>query len=184
MLKNVIIASLLVASVAVSGLAMPQVASATKSEKVTICHATSSHKNPYVKITVNTSSINEKNNKEYNGHGDHTGGVWRSGIADHSWGDIIPAFTSPKGMEFPGQNMDAAGTVILGNDCKIPTVKANGPVTSTVDPVEVGKGETKNPVDEMPLELPQTGLGLGLIGGGAFASSLSYATAYFLQKRK
>ncbi len=87
--------------------------------KVTICHATNSQTNPYVVETVSTSSIDEQNNKLLNGHGDHTGAVWYSGIAAHSWGDIIPAFISPKGAKFAGYNLNEAGKTILNNGCVI-----------------------------------------------------------------
>lgn len=94
--------------------------------KVTICHATNSQTNPYVVETVSTSSIDEQNNKLLNGHGDHTGAVWYQGIAAHSWGDIIPVFTSPKGAKFAGYNMNEAGKTILNNGCEIKTtVKVN-----------------------------------------------------------
>ena len=53
-------------------------------EKVTLCHATSSKKNPYVVITVNFNSIADA--QSVGGHGDH---------AD----DIIPpyTYTDPQG---------------------------------------------------------------------------------------
>ncbi|MDD3679402.1 MAG: SdrD B-like domain-containing protein, partial [Candidatus Shapirobacteria bacterium] len=57
-----------------------------ESKKVTICHATNSHQNPYIVNTPNKSGT-------LNGHVDHTGPVWYPGIVDHSWGDIIPPFT-------------------------------------------------------------------------------------------
>lgn len=56
---------------------------------IRICHASNSHTNPYTENTVDKSSIITGPN----GHDTHNGPVWFSGIADHSWGDIIPAFT-------------------------------------------------------------------------------------------
>ena len=98
-------------------------ASATHQEKVTICHATSSDHNPYEEITVSASSIDELNNKVWNGHGDHTGPVWSSTLHG-DWGDIIPPFGA-----FPGRNWTDAGKAILANGCEIPP-----PTTTTTVP--------------------------------------------------
>ena len=65
----------LIGAVGVSALIVIPSVSATPSDKVTICHATSATNNPYVSITVSTSSVDESNNKFLNGHGDHTGPV-------------------------------------------------------------------------------------------------------------
>lgn len=130
----------------VSLLAAPQ-ALATKSEKVTICHATNSQTNPYVRITVNSSAIDEQNNAAYNGHGDHDGTVWHQGIAAHSWGDIIPAFESPKGTSYPGSNWTAAGQAIYNNGCTVVAVASSH--TKPTTPVAPGKSVTtpsKKPV--------------------------------------
>lgn len=140
---------------------------ATKSDKVVICHATNSHSNPYTRNNVNTSSVDEKNNKFLNGHGDHEGGVWYKGIADHSWGDIIPPFESPKGTSFKGQNWNEAGKTIYNNGCKI-KVTEDKPVKDTdvtppvvkddtkpTTPVVNGKGNTSNPVKpEVKVDTP------------------------------
>lgn len=111
--------------------------------KVTICHATNSQTNPYVVITVSTSSIDEKNNQYLNGHGDHTGGVWHQGIVAHSWGDIIPAFTSPKGAHYAGMNMNEAGKTILNNGCKVKTT-----TVKDTDNEDKGKPVTVLPVKD------------------------------------
>lgn len=89
--------------------------------KVTICHATNSHKNPYTTNTVSKSSVDELKNKYLNGHGDHIGPVWYEGIADHSWGDIIPPFVynKPNGgtTTYPGYNWTAEGQAFYNNNC-------------------------------------------------------------------
>jgi len=93
-------------------------ASATPSDEVTICHATDSHTNPYTTNTVNRSAVDEENNQYLNGHGDHTGVVWYPGVADHSWGDIIPPFTNAvTGTSFPGMNWTTEGQAIYDNGC-------------------------------------------------------------------
>jgi hypothetical protein len=90
------------------------------SDKITICHAANSQTNPYTTNTISRSSVDNTGNQYLNGHGDHTGPVWYSGIADHSWGDIIPSFTSDLGTIFPGQNWDETGQAIWNNKCKVP----------------------------------------------------------------
>ena len=62
--------------------------SASPSDKVTICHATSSVSNPYIVNTISTSSVDEKGNKYLNGHGDHIGPVYEEGMTS-GWGDIM-----------------------------------------------------------------------------------------------
>jgi LPXTG-motif cell wall-anchored protein len=74
-------------------------AGADPQEKVVICHATSSHENPYNRISVNVSSIDGVGN---NDHTSHVGPAWFDGIAV-AWGDVIPGV----------QNWDAAGQAIF-----------------------------------------------------------------------
>lgn len=77
-------------------------AGATPSDKVTICHATSSTSNPYTVNNINTSSVDEPGNKYLNGHGNHTGPVYSEGMSS-GWGDIIQPFSNPdSGTDFPG----------------------------------------------------------------------------------
>ncbi len=78
-------------------------------EKVTICHATASHNNPYV---INKPA----KSADVAGHDGHNGPIWFDGI-DVEWGDIIPPFDYPGGS-YPGQNWDAAGEAIFDNDCQ------------------------------------------------------------------
>lgn len=134
--------------------------------KVTICHATNSQTNPYVIITVSTSSIDEQNNKYLNGHGDHEGGVWYKGIAAHSWGDIIPAFKSPKGAVYAGQNMNEAGKAILNNGCKIKAadVKDNNGKSDDHKVTDQGKPGDKN--DKPVVVLPNKTENKPVVGNG------------------
>lgn len=74
-------------------------------DKVTICHATGSAKNPYVQITVNA-------NGSVSGH---------AGNSHQNGQDIIPSFDyNDNGTikTFPGQNWDAQGQNIYNNGCK------------------------------------------------------------------
>ena len=76
-----------------------------ESEKVTICHATASEKNPYTQNSVDASSINNEKNKYLNGHGDHER-------------DIIPPFLYET-SSFEGRNWDDRGKEIWSKGCNV-----------------------------------------------------------------
>ena len=64
-------------------------ADAAANNKVTICHRTKATKNPYRKITVSISAVNNTNST-HRKHGDDND-VWTSADSNGgSWGDIIP----------------------------------------------------------------------------------------------
>ena len=126
-MKKIIITSTLIVAAAIGlvGGVSAQIAAATATKpsdtndkKVTICHRTRSFTNPYVKETVNKSSIvdtgaaNDKNK-----HDHHNGPVFDG--ETKPWGDIIPAFDYGDGQHYAGKNI-AAGQAILDNGCKIP----------------------------------------------------------------
>lgn len=96
-------------------------------DKVEICHATASYRNPYV--------INEPAaDGDVSGHAGHTGPIFYPEI-EEQWGDIIPPFYYDDGGEepayFPGLNWDAEGQAIYENDCEIPTVVPDLMITVT-----------------------------------------------------
>lgn len=91
--------------------------------KVTICHAKDSQKKPYETNQPNKSA-------DVSGHDGHDGGVWYLGIADHSWGDIIPPF-SYIGGTYPGQNWTVEGQAIFNNGCAIANYCGDGVVGGT-----------------------------------------------------
>jgi len=131
--------------IAAQGLIFVPSTYATKSDKVTICHATNSQKNPYVKITVNSSSIEEQNHVTPNGHGTHEGGVWSKGTAAHSWGDIIPAFESPEGTKCAGMNWNDAGQAIYNKGCSmVAATDTTAPGNGTTTPADDTKESTKD----------------------------------------
>jgi len=122
------------------------IAKANTEPNIRICHASESQTNPYVENTVDSDSIINLPN----GHNYHNGVVWYSGIADHSWGDIIPSFSyygcptdkslytsdSKKDCEigsgndkkytdkgnyvYPGKNLTTEGLSIYNAGCKVP----------------------------------------------------------------
>lgn len=77
-------------------------------EKVTICHATSAHNNPYITNEPNKSG-------DVSGHSGHTGPIWYPGITI-SWGDIIPPFAYVGGT-FPGLNWTTEGQAVYNDGC-------------------------------------------------------------------
>src|SRR5260370_27225774 len=97
----------------------------TAPAKVTLCHRTASHTNPYVQITVDQSAV-FNNGIVPNGHGTHTGPVFPATGPDGKWGDIIPSFDG-----YPGQNLTPQGLAILNNGCKIPTPPTTSPPTTS-----------------------------------------------------
>ena len=126
MRKNVLLGLifwLVVVIIAVTAILMTTDAKA-ESDKVKICHATSSEKNPYTQNEVDASSINNEKNKYLNGHGDHER-------------DIIPPFTY-ESSSFEGRNWDDAGKKIWENGCNLvepsPTPTPTPTPTSTPTP--------------------------------------------------
>ena len=136
-------------------------ASATSNPKVTVCHATASAQNPYVAITVATSSIAEGNNVKPNGHGTHTGPVFdpQGGRHQQAWGDIIPAFSGAN--SFAGLNLSDAGRAILSNGCAVvapsPTPTESESEHSTPTPTESESEHstpTPTPTETTPAPTP------------------------------
>ncbi len=85
-----------------------------KKSKVTLCHATSSTTNPYVRITVAPEAV------YIQGHDQHQDGR-----------DIIPPFSyDDNGVtrEYPGKNWDSESQAIFSNGCK-PLKPETGPAS-------------------------------------------------------
>jgi LPXTG-motif cell wall-anchored protein len=103
------------------------VATGDDTPKITLCHATNSDTNPYVVITVDSSSVITQ------GHDGHTGPIWNATLKDQKidWGDVIPSFTyvdkNDATRTYPGMNTDAL--VLIANECQFVTVQ---PIEPTV----------------------------------------------------
>jgi cell division septation protein DedD len=121
--------------------------------KIRICHATASDKNPYVSIEVDSSSIENPNDKKYlNGHGDHEK-------------DIIPPFTFGE-TQFLGRNWDDTGQMIWKNDCSIilptpsptptptPTEPTPTPTPTEPTPTPTPTEPTPTPTEPTPTPTP------------------------------
>lgn len=179
-------------------------------EKVTLCHATRSAKNPYVRITVSANAVANKYSRT-NGHGNHDEAVVATSYehaeeikkAGGRWGDVIPAIES---RNFTGLSL-AEGQELLNNDCRYVTVA--GDVIEPEVPVEEDDDVTM-PEDEAPVvdtegeggvevldeaayteeprvaNLPVTGglSALLVLVAGALAAGLTYAAAPIARRLK
>jgi hypothetical protein len=82
---------------------------------VTICHATGSRSNPYVKITVDDDAI------VHEGHGSHEGPIFSPSLPKGAdWGDVIPPFDFGPDAKFAGLNHNAQGKALLETGCDMP----------------------------------------------------------------
>lgn len=125
----------------VAACAVPLSVSAQRREdRIRICHATDSHTNPYTNPDVDPDAVDGDDGND-NGQGDHylthNGPVWFEGIADHSWGDIIP----PIENVHQGKNWTEEGQRVHGNGCSFrfeqeptPTPEATPSATPTATP--------------------------------------------------
>ena len=104
--------------------------------KVTLCHATDSYTNPYVRISVDVASVIKNH-----GHGDHDGPVFYPSIPKHTkWGDIIPPFDFGAAGSYSGKNWTAGGQAIFDDGCDMPPPPTTTPTTDhvTTTTIEVG----------------------------------------------
>ena len=109
-LKSIVAASIAATLVAVGpaiAIAKTNNGNSNAGNKVTICHATGSQTNPYVRITPNANGV-------ISGHvgSSHQGGR-----------DIIPPFDyNDHGTKkhFAGQNWNTSGQATFNNGCKVP----------------------------------------------------------------
>ena len=97
--------------------------SGPQKEKVTLCHATSSTKNPWVTIRIAPDG-------SANGH---------AGAHHQDGRDIIPPFeytVRGQTLQFPGQNWDAAGQAVYNAGCNTPPPEVDPAPTVTLTPGE------------------------------------------------
>ena len=117
-----------------AALALPATAIATQpspDHQVTICHATDSDHNPYVRETVDIAS----SGYVQGGHNEHAGPIWDATLKGQhvKWGDIIPPYTYGD-FSFPGMNWSAAGQGIWLNGCLAPLPSPASPSSSVSSP--------------------------------------------------
>jgi hypothetical protein len=103
---------------------------ATPQPKVSLCHRTSSVRNPYNLQTVNANSI-VRPDGEPTGHAEHTGPVFPA----EDWGDIIPPFlyTNDSGgtSQYPGLNWTHDGVAIYEGGCRVHLIERPPDETTT-----------------------------------------------------
>ncbi len=115
-------------------------------QKVTLCHATNSDTNPYVKITVDIASSGYVKS----GHNHHAGPIWSAGLkAQHiGWGDIIPSYTYGA-FTYLGLNNTTAGLALLAANCVTPKPTPTPTPTPTTPaapvPTPTTEGATPSP---------------------------------------
>jgi hypothetical protein len=131
--KKIIIGLLILITLGAIG--VHQVAAKREDPKIRICHATNSHTNPYTNPEVDRDSVDGDAGND-NGQGDHylehNGPVWYPGIADHSWGDIIPPI---EGVH-EGKNWDEQGQAFWNNSCNIVQPSPTPNISPTPSPSE------------------------------------------------
>lgn len=111
-LKTVFVTFLLGGMMLVSVGMVYNVAQAGHEVSVTLCHATSSQTNPYVKVTVSGNSL-ANNDAWLNGHGGHGSDIW-------------PNFTLADGTNIAAQGDQS----ILANNCKVPSTPTTQPTNT------------------------------------------------------
>jgi hypothetical protein len=121
---------------------------AKQDHKIRICHATDSHTNPYTNPEVDQDAVDGDLGND-NGQGDHylehNGEVWHEGIADHSWGDIIPPI---EGVH-EGKNWNEEGRAFWNNSCNIVVPSPTPEVSPSASP---SASPTVSPIPSPSLE--------------------------------
>jgi hypothetical protein len=85
----------------------------TPEHRVTLCHRTDSHQDPYVELTIDASDVTHYR------YDQHNGPIFFASIPkDETWGDIIPPFDFGPGRSYGGMNWPS-GQPILANGCKL-----------------------------------------------------------------
>jgi hypothetical protein len=153
---------------------------AAQEHKVTICHRTDAVKNPYVKISVDSSAADAQPPAQGDHALEHQGPIASSEAVAQSlkdqhieWGDIIPPHDN-----FAGLNWTAAGQAIFRNDCKVPqqppkTPEAKETPKATQPPRAAGtpKPGADAPVTAVAPEIRPPSAGSGGLSGGADGSA-------------
>lgn len=128
--RMALVGGLVFGVLAVAAVILPPAFSKPSNDKVRICHATSSQKNPYNSIEVAIAN----NGDLQGGHLNHKGPVYPAA----GWGDIIPPyeFVDAQGQDqtFPGYNWSPEGQAILQNGCAPRQEEPLQPTVACVEP--------------------------------------------------
>ncbi len=142
-----IVATALIAAAPAAALAKTNNGNSNAHNKITICHATGSTTNPFVKITPDANGV-------VSGHESH-----------QDTRDIIPPFTyNDHGTtkSFAGQNWDTSGRAIFNNGCVVTGGQGGGPGGNN-------GGQVLGTTTTAQVQTPQGGVGAGF--GGASVKS-------------
>lgn len=131
--RMALVGGLVFGVLAAAAVVLPSAFSKPSNDKVRICHATSSQKNPYSSIEVAIAN----NGDLQGGHLNHKGPVYPTA----GWGDIIPPYeyvdAQGQTQAFPGYNWSPEGQAILQNGC---APRQEEPLRPTVTCVESRTG--------------------------------------------
>ena len=119
-------------------------------DKVTICHRTASHTNPYVVITVDEDAVDGvagNSGGVADHYGEHVGPI--GPIAVGEWGDIIPPVVD---YHF-GLNWTGEGAAIWANGCNIPTPTTATPTSQPGGTTTTEQGATTTTTIPSPTTL-------------------------------
>ena len=151
---------------------------AAQADKVTICHRTDAVKNPYVKITVDSSAADAQPPAQGDHALEHQGPIASSTAVAQllkdqhiEWGDIIPPHDN-----FGGLNWTAEGQAIFRNDCKAPEQPPKTPEAKETPKVTPKAAETPRVIDDATgtaaaPEIKPPSAGSGGLSGGAGGSA-------------
>lgn len=128
--RMALLGGLVLGVLAIAAVLLPPAFSKPGNEKVRICHATSSHSNPYTSIEPAIAN----NGDLQGGHLNHTGPIYPAA----GWGDIIPPYeyvdAQGETQTFPGYNWSPEGQAILQNGCEPRQEEPLRPTVACVEP--------------------------------------------------
>lgn len=150
----------------------PDVPANDKADKVTICHATGSATNRYVKITVSRNALGGHFNEMDTPRAGHLDDIMLDS-ADDNCPDVLVGGAGEAPVDKDDEPKDDNGEV------------ASGETTRREDGKGAGAGSVESAADDRPAALPVTGgegmIGLALFAGAVAAGSTLIARRYMLR---